>query len=126
MNWDDYENFTKGEFSCTSTDECKMEKDFMDRLQKLRTHLGFPFKITSGYRHHTHPIERAKSKPGEHTLGKACDIACRGEEAYNIIKSAPLFGFTRIGVSQSGNSRFLHLGTATKEEGFLSPWLWSY
>jgi len=126
INWDEYYNFSEYEFTCSHTGECFMNKNFMDKLQTLRTSLGIALFISSGYRHPTHPIEAKKSKSGEHTLGKAVDIACRGETAYNIMKAAPLFGFTRIGFKQKGHGRFIHIGTATEEDGFISPTIWSY
>ena len=102
------------------------EQRILDKLQALRTHIDRPFYITSGYRSPTHPIEVRKRRPGEHSTGRAADIACRGDLAYNIIKAATLFGFTRIGVKQSGSGRFLHLGTSTEAQGYPSPTVWSY
>ena len=104
-----------------------MNKDFMRKLQALRTEAGIPFDIMrgSGYRDPTHPIEAAKDYPGEHALGKAADIPLRGHDADKVLELSYKHGFTRRGISQRGNSYFLHLGTATKEDGFPCP-LWSY
>jgi len=126
MNWHKYPNFTEEEFMCSHTGECHMDKDFMKKLQALRTEYGKPINISSAYRHPTHPIEKDKTKPGEHTLGKAIDVPISRQEAYKLLKLAIKHDFTRFGISQKGNSRFLHLGTATEEDGFLSPTIWSY
>ena len=126
INWEDYKNFSMHEFQCSHTGLCDMDKDFMDKLQALRDHVGFPLIVSSVYRHPTHPIEAAKDKAGEHSLGKAADIVIRGEKAYTLLKAALLLGFTRIGVSQKGSGRFIHLGTATEKDGFSSPTIWSY
>lgn len=127
-DWNPYPNFTESELRCKHTEKCKMEIDFMNKLQRLRTLLDFPFIISSGYRAATHPIEEAKATPGEHYYGRAVDIKIYGERAYKIIKSAPYLEFTRIGVKQSGplNKRFIHLGTSLPKDGFQSPTIWSY
>lgn len=126
MNWDLYENFIEDEFRCQHTGLVHMDETFMQRLQNLRTDVGEPFVINSGYRHKTHPIEAAKEEPGEHYEGKAGDIKCWGELAYKIVSSAPKHGFTRIGIYQNQkkpvNSRFIHLGTS---ENLTHPTIWS-
>ena len=122
MNWADYPNFTEDEFRCSHTGICKMNADFMKKLQHVRGVYGKPMKITSGYRHPSHPIEAAKSVRGEHTLGGAADVAVRGVDALRIVQLALNLGFTRIGVQQKGVERFIHLGDSP---AFL-PGIWSY
>lgn len=124
MNWNNYKNFSEREFRCKHTSKCEMDEGFMDKLQELRTLVGKPFIITSGYRDKAHPIEAKKVRAGEHTLGLAVDIACHGELAYNIIKTALELGFTRIGINQKGNSRYVHIGGA--DDGFPTKVIWSY
>ena len=128
MNWNDYPNFSKEEFDCSHTLKNEMKKEFLDLLQEVRNKSSFPFVITSGYRHPTHPIEARKSKPGEHTYGMACDIGVYGSKAHELIKIAVEVGFPRIGVNQKGplDERFIHLGIANESDGFPSPWIWSY
>lgn len=125
IDWSKYPNFTEDEFKCSHTGKADMDKDFLDKLQALRTELDAPVIITSGFRDKTHPIEASKPKPGEHYEGKAADIACFGSHAFKILKIAMRHGFTRIGVSQKGahNKRFLHLGTSTIKP---NPTIWSY
>ena len=62
-NWpiDRWPNFAFAEMACQETGECAMDKATMDRLQLLRSHLGFPLTITSGYRSPRHSIEAAKA-----------------------------------------------------------------
>lgn len=126
MDWAKYPNFTREEFRCKHTGKCEMNEGFMRKLQDLREEAGFPFIITSGYRDITHPLESQKSKGGEHTIGKAADIAISRQQADKVLELSYKHGFTRRGVSQEGNYRFLHLGTATKEDGFLENTIWSY
>jgi uncharacterized protein YcbK (DUF882 family) len=123
MDWSKYPNFTKKEFDCQETGENQMQESFMEKLQALRTAYGAPMRVTSGFRDPRHSIEVSKSAPGVHTRGCAVDIACGGQDAYEIMKIALELGFTGIGVQQRGSSRFLHLDTYT---GDPRPNVWSY
>ena len=49
--------FTVDEFNCQHTGENQMDPEFMEKVDKLREHCGFPFVITSGYRSPDHPLE---------------------------------------------------------------------
>lgn len=118
MNWHKFPNFTEEEFKCKHTGKCKMDKNFMRKLQDLRTECGFPFIITSGYRDKTHPIEAKKRRGGEHTIGKAADIAISGKNVIRLLVLADKHGFKRFGIKQHGEGRFIHLGTALPSEGF--------
>ena len=125
MNWSNYPNFSKEEFECSHTGECKMHPDFMERLQRLRTALRQPIIINSGYRSPTHPIEAKKTSVGSHTTGRAVDVKASGHYAFELVELAIELGFTRIGVSQKGdyNSRFIHLDD---NPDFPHPVIWSY
>lgn len=108
-DWSLYPNFSRAEFACRHTGQCAMQPAFLARLQALRTAYGRPMRVTSGYRHPTHPVEAGKRSraPGEHTLGMAADIACAsGAERYELVRLALEHGFTRIGIA----SGFVHLG----------------
>lgn len=120
-------NFTPEEMACKETGALVIQPAFMDRLQRLRTELGFPFVITSGYRSARHSVERAKARPGAHVLGRAVDIVARGEQAFQLVAAAPSLGFTGIGVAQGDGSRFIHLDDMRRDESHMPrPWLWSY
>jgi len=68
-------HFTREEFDCQVSGTNNMEQEFLEKLDELRAYCGFPFVITSGYRHPTlHPIERKKDVPGTHAQGIAADI----------------------------------------------------
>jgi uncharacterized protein YcbK (DUF882 family) len=125
MNWDKYPNFSQEEFACSETGECKMSASFMAKMQKLRDVYGNPMTITSGYRSPKHSIEASKptGKLSTHARGCAADIACNGQQAYEIMKLAFQLGFTGIGVSQKGSARFVHLDTFN---GAPRPNVWSY
>ena len=100
--------FSKKEFDCQHTGENRMEQDFLDKLDALREHCGFPFVITSGYRSPDHPLEAVKEIPGTHAQGIAADIKITSSaQRYSIIKGALEHGFTGLGVAGD----FIHLDT---------------
>jgi len=118
--WGEYPNFTKAEFDCKSTGQNEMKHEFMDVLQKIRAEFG-PVKVTSGFRHPTHPIEAKKMRPGEHTFGMCCDIACNnGADRYRLITIALKHGCTRIGIAKT----FVHIGLGAP--GLPSNVIWEY
>lgn len=125
-DWSVYPNFSRAEFACKHTGACHMRRDFMAALQRIRADFG-TMRITSGYRHPTHPVEARKGHTtGEHTQGAACDVAVSGADALRLIQIATARGITRIGVQQKGpqNTRFIHLGMGG--QGLASPAIWSY
>jgi len=110
LDWTRYPNFKESEFKCSATGKCQMQPELLDRLQALRSELGKPLTITSGYRDKTHPIEAAKPVPGYHARGMAADIACGANQAYTLVALALKHGFTGIGISQKSSlPRFIHL-----------------
>lgn len=108
MDWFKYPNFSKEEFDCKHTGKNEMKDSFMQILQNIRTEYNKPMKITSGYRHWTHPVEARKGHTtGEHTQGTCADIACNnGSDRFQLVTLALKHGITRIGIAKS----FIHLG----------------
>ena len=127
-------NFSFDEMACRETGECDLNEDTMDRLQELRTEYGRGLIITSGYRSPKHSVEAKKKdpegnpRPGAHSTGRAVDIAIRGEDGDVVLALATSLGFTGIGVSQTGDRRFLHLDDIQDGDNFHAPrpFLWSY
>lgn len=105
-----------------------MNKLFLSMLDALREKLGFPLIVTSGYRSPEYNAKVSETgTTGPHTTGKAADIAVSGQQAYTLIKTALELGFTGIGISQKGASRFVHLDIlADGEQGAPRPRIWSY
>jgi hypothetical protein len=99
-----------------------MDPQFMERLEALREAWGKPLVITSAYRCGNHPVERAKMGtriPGEHTMGRAVDVAMlQGEDRTQFVRLALNLGFKRIGIGAS----FIHLGGSADH----TPAIWSY
>ena len=118
--WDQYPNFKKEEFDCKSSGRNEMKHEFMEVLQKIRAEFG-PMRITSGFRHATHPIEAKKMRPGEHTFGMCVDIGCNnGADRYRLVTIALKHGITRIGIAKT----FVHLGLGAP--GLPNNVIWEY
>lgn len=127
MDWNLSTYFTQYEFKCSHTGECDMDPEFIRKLNELRTAFGKPMKITSGYRHTTHPIERKKKTPGAHTTGQAADIAVSRQDAFHLLRIALNTGvFNGIGIQQKGSGRFIHLDTIENSPSRPRPTIWSY
>ncbi|MCS5594185.1 MAG: D-Ala-D-Ala carboxypeptidase family metallohydrolase [Porticoccaceae bacterium] len=94
--------FDLSEFDCQETGENKMRPEFLQKLDHLREVCGFPFYITSGYRSHSHSLERSKPHGGgTHTQGIACDVAVSGgSQRMQIVRHAVALGFNGIGVGK--------------------------
>ena len=115
--------FSYDEMKCSFSGLCYIDPDMMDNLQDMRIEYGKGMRISSGYRHNTHPIEANKDVPGSHFTGKAVDVLCSGAEALYIVQLAMDFMFEGIGVKQHGNypGRFIHIDSIGPEDNFHAP-----
>ena len=118
--------FTEKELADTRTGECLMDTDFMVKLNKLRDLYGKPMRITSGYRSKETNLAVAGAANSPHMYGKAVDVYVSGADALKIIELALQVGFTGIGVSQKGTSRFIHIDTMENSPTQPRPTIWSY
>jgi zinc D-Ala-D-Ala carboxypeptidase len=123
MDWSRYPNFKADEFKCSHCGDNEIKEELLDKLQALRSRYGKPMRITSGYRCPRHPIEAAKSAPGPHSSGLACDVGVEGADAHKLLGLALDAGFKGIGVQQKGTGRFLHLDLLNAPN---RPTVWSY
>ena len=118
--------FSEKELSCKHCGKNKMVPSFMQKIVKLRRELNFPFVVTSAYRCPAHNKKVSTTgEDGPHTTGRAIDIAVQGDLAYRLVAAALREGFTGIGVSQKGTSRFIHLDDLDAVE-HARPRIWSY
>lgn len=122
-----WENFKVEEFACKHCGENKIKPELIDVVQKIRTALGRPIRISSGYRCEDHPAEKRKDEPGEHFDGTAADLAVSYENAFLVLRAAlSIPEVTGIGVNQKGPNRFIHIGIGPAKEGRPRPHVWSY
>lgn len=118
---DSSEHFSREELQCKHTGSCEMSEAFLQKLEDVRNKFGKPMKVTSAYRHESHPVEARKgSLSGYHVQGRAVDVAVRGEDAVELIQIALECGMGGIGVQQKGSSRFIHLDDRENRT------IWSY
>ena len=106
--------------------------EFLGHLDLIRGNLGRPMKITSGFRHLTHPIEAKKNSPGTHALGLAVDVRT-GSAAQTFALLDAIFRVLaqdhiprdQFGVGIAGN-RFVHIDQGGPEARAPRPALWTY
>jgi len=111
MAWD---YFTDAEMACRHCGRLEMDEAFMERLGRLRAFLRFSMPVSSGFRCPYYNNEVSSTgREGPHTTGKAADILISGAMASILLREAMAFGFTGIGLRQSGptDKRFIHLDT---------------
>lgn len=102
-------NFTPQEFYCKcGCKEILLDTDLVKYLQYLRTELGIPLKINSGYRCIAHNTAISGATDSQHTKGKAVDISCTNSTfRYKILTSSSINNFKGIGL----HKQFIHLDT---------------
>lgn len=115
------------EWACKGTGQILVDTEFLDLFERLRAQFGGPLPITSGYRSPAHNAAVSTTgTTGPHTTGRAVDVAIRGAAAYRLLGIALGLGYTGIGVSQTGPTRFMHLDTLDDGPGSPRPTIWSY
>jgi len=117
--------FSENELKChCGCDEYKFNSQTLDRLNALRSKLGFPLIISSGYR--CPDYNTIKNYTQTHATGQAVDIAISREKAYKLLALAPIYGFTGIGINQKGENRYIHLDDLDEGVKRPRPHIWSY
>lgn len=115
--------FKLSEFACKHCGQNMMNPGFIDKLDAIRKEVGFPLRVTSGYRCPLHNQKVSSTGPnGPHTTGRAVDLAVDRERALKLLAAALKGGFTGFGIQQKGSERFIHLDDL--EDG--RPTIWSY
>ncbi len=120
--------FSVDEFECKcGCGKNSIDHSMINRLDNLRSELNRPLIISSGYRcaEYNNKISSTGIN-GPHTTGRAVDIAASGQLALDIVSNAVDFGFTGIGINQSGDNRFIHLDNLYELANRPRPWIWSY
>ena len=128
MDWP-FTHFTPKEMACRKTDQLKVSKTFMWRLQIIRAKLGHPLRVTSGYRDPQYNAEVSTTGlTGPHTTGHAVDIQVWGRLARALVREAIALGMTGVGIKQHGtfHERFIHLDDLPAGRGINRPYMWSY
>ncbi len=99
-------HFSLHEFQCKDgSHQAVLHPQLLQRLQQLRTTLGRPLIITSGYRNPAHNTKVGGSPTSQHLLGTAADIQVHGLSIDGLASQAEAAGFTGIGRYRT----FLHV-----------------
>jgi len=99
--------FTKTEFDCKcGCGRGSMQLTLVETLNKARSILGKPIRITSGFRCPVHNSREGGSDTSSHTTGWAVDIHCTTSNyRMELISALLLAGFGRIGIAKT----FVHV-----------------
>lgn len=120
-------HFTNAEVACKCGCGMLPKQDFMDKVERVRVRCGFPLPVSSGARCEKHNSSVSHTgTDGPHTKGRAIDFTVRGTQALTVVRAMLEEGFTGIGVSQKGESRFIHGDDLPNTMGSPRPWIWSY
>lgn len=108
-------NFTKAEVACPCCGECEMDMEFMNKLQIIRSHCGFGFKINSGYRCEKYNAEVSSNSMGDHARGLAVDVSIKDRyKRAKLLNIALNIGyFADIAIDKT----FIHLGRGKTQQG---------
>ena len=102
-------NFSPAEIACRGTGKLRVNADALDRLQALRTALGKPLIVTSGYRSPEHNRRVGGATASKHLEGTAFDISMSNHDPAAFIAAARRAGFSGIGTYPRSN--FVHVDT---------------
>ena len=99
-------NFNSKEFECPGSDEHKISKKLIQKLQELRDMYGKSIKITSGYRSQKYNDSLKNSvKNSQHVLGLAVDLTGSDlDKLYELSKQL----FSAVGDGRK-KGKFLHV-----------------
>ncbi len=101
-------NFSRYEFAC----KCgcgydKVNRVFVERLQRIRDRVGFRMPVNSGCRCEPYNRDEEGSENSDHLTGEGSDIRVRGSRnRYLLCQAAFEEGIPRIAAAK----KFVHLG----------------
>ena len=102
-------DFSPAEIACRGTGKLRINEDALDKLQGLRTTLGKPMIVNSGYRSPEHNKRVGGAAQSMHLEGKAFDISMANHDPASFIAAARAAGFMGIGTYPRSN--FIHIDT---------------
>lgn len=109
--------FSNNEIACRCG-KCEFkssDKEFLNRMIKVREECGFPFIITSWCRCKEHNKAVGGAEKSAHVLGCATDIKfSNSNQLYVIVKTLMKQNFKRIGINFQQS--FIHIDCATGKD----------
>ena len=98
----------------------RMDPQLVGILDQIRTELGKPLIVTSGYRTLAHNAEVGGVSESEHCEGLAADVTCLTSwDRFTVVSAAIRYGVRRIGIGTT----FVHLGMSRT---LPTPRIWLY
>lgn len=102
-------DFAPAEIACRGTGKLCVNVDALGKLQALRTALGRPMIVNSGYRSPEHNRRVSGAPKSMHLEGRAFDVSMGNHDPAEFIKAARAAGFRGIGTYPRSN--FVHIDT---------------
>jgi zinc D-Ala-D-Ala carboxypeptidase len=102
-------SFSPEEIACRGTGALLVDEEAMDRLQQLRTRLGKPIIVLSGYRSPAHNRRVGGAADSQHPKGRAFDVSMANHQPHAFEVAARVAGFTGIGTYPDRG--FVHIDT---------------
>lgn len=116
-------NFHPLELACKGTGRLKVAVRLMDGLQALRTGLGRPMVVLSGFRSLEHNRAVGGATGSKHMLGTAADISMVNHDPILFHSHAKLVGFLGFGFYPAGRGNFMHIDLGpSRFWGDPEPW----
>lgn len=106
------ENFKLREFESPDTKQVMLDPELLWLLQALRTRIGKPVHVKSGYRTAQHNRAVKGARDSNHKEGKASDCYVIGMEPVDLANEAKAVGF--IGIIVYHTKGYVHLDVREK------------
>jgi uncharacterized protein YcbK (DUF882 family) len=119
MTWDDIKNFKQEEFNCPDCGKNNISLELVSRIDRIRTVVNMPMKITSGCRCEAHNLTVGGKDDSAHLEGLAVDFSVPGSSFRFIVLSMCMRMFKRVGIGKT----FIHVDI---DEGKPWPVCWMY
>jgi hypothetical protein len=104
-------DFSPQELACRGTHRLAIHPPTLDKLQALRTRLGRPMLINSGYRSPEHNARVGGASRSWHMDGVAFDVRMQNHDPHAFERAARAAGFGSIG--RYPHLGFIHIDTRT-------------
>lgn len=113
-------NFHPSEFACRCCGEVAVSDRLLDLLQRLRTTMGAPLIVTSGFRCPSHNKAVGGAPASQHMRGTAADVVTAGHDVPHMLKLAEDFGAGGLG--EYPRQGFVHIDVRPKNGGHVARW----
>lgn len=110
------EHFQAREFACSCCGMALVHPELVRKLQGLRSAIGAPVYVTSGYRCAGHNAAVGGAQNSYHLFGMAADIWVEGIRPLQLAELAERIGFDGIGIYPGQG--FLHVDV----RGYRARW----